>query len=88
MEIKKMNDTYVRARIYISSQKELLSFVNSFYETDDQFTVENRNGTSRVNAGSVIGMMYAMSEFSEEMYIVNRTRDGVFPSFIDKFRKG
>ena len=76
----------IRAHIRLSSQAEVMTFIQGLSKFNDNFTIENRNGVHRVNAKSVIGVMYTMFDFPEEMYLVNDTRDGFIPSFVDQFR--
>ena len=52
----------------------------------EAYVVENATGTFRVDAKSLLGMMYAASTFSNEMYLVNETNDGNFPVFVDSYR--
>ncbi len=77
---------HIRAHIRLSSQAEVMTFVQGLSKFNDSFTIENRNGVHRVNAKSVIGVMYTMFDFPEEMYLVNDTRDGFIPSFVDSYR--
>ena len=43
-------------------------------------------GVYRANARSLLGVMYAMTDFNDEMYLVNETEDGEFPFAVDKYR--
>ena len=81
-----MNTNHVRAHIRLSSQAEVMTFVQGLSKFNDNFSIESRNGMHRVNAKSVIGVMYTMFDFPEEMYLVNDTRDGFIPSFVDQYR--
>ena len=76
----------IRAHIRLNSQAEVMTFIQSLSKFNDNFTIENRSGVHRVNAKSVIGVMYTMFDFPEEMYLVNDTRDGFIPSFVDEYR--
>ena len=53
---------------------------------EDSFSIENANGSRRVNAKSVIGVMYTMIDFPEELYLVNQTNNGFIPVFVDSYR--
>ena len=81
-----MNATHVRAHIRLTSQAEVMTFVQGLSKFNDNFTIENHNGMHRVNAKSVIGVMYTMFDFPEGMYLVNDSRDGFIPSFVDAYR--
>lgn len=75
-----------RAHIRLSSQTEVIAFIQELCKQDDSFSIENMNGNHRVNAKSVIGVMYTMLDFPEELFLVNDTNDGVIPSFVDAYR--
>jgi len=75
-----------RAHIRLNGQAEVMEFVQALSRYEDAFSIESRSGLHRVNAKSVIGVMYTMFDFPDEMYLVNDTRDGVIPACIDQFR--
>lgn len=79
---------YSRARIRIETHDDLMSIINDARTSNDSYIVEDFSGTQRVCAKSVMGMLYAMSDFNNDMYLVNLTNDGKFPSFVDKYRVG
>ena len=79
---------YTRAHIRLNTAKDATMFVaqlNSLGNTD-KYIVEDNNGVQRANARSLVGMIYAMSDYNDEMYLVNETNNGDFPSFIDEYR--
>ena len=80
-----MND-HVRALIRLTSQAEVLEFIQGLSRFEDSFSIESRTGMHRINAKSVIGVMYTMFDFPDELYLVNDTHDGVIPAFVDQFR--
>ncbi len=53
--------------------------------TTDKFLLENFDGSFKVDARSVLGVIYASVEWAGETYLVNTTRDGVYPSGIREF---
>lgn len=75
-----------RAHIRLNNQAEVLAFVQELCRNDDKFTIENKQGNHRVDAKSVIGVMYTMADFPNDMYLVNDTNDGRIPSFVDCYR--
>lgn len=78
----------IRAHIRLNTTTEANSFVmllNSI-GTVDKYMIEDFQGKQRVNARSLIGVIYALTDYSDEMYLVNETQDGTFPSFIDQYR--
>lgn len=78
----------VRAKIRLNTNKEVMNFVQEMNSdgTINKYIVEDFEGVHRVGARSFLGMMYASSEFNDNMYLVNETMDGYFPSFVDKYR--
>ena len=78
----------VRARIRLDTTRAVKEFCEAMNSdgTITRYTVEDYDGVYRVNARSYLGMIAASVDFGEHMYLVNETEDGVFPSFVDKFR--
>lgn len=81
-----MNRPYTRAHIRLNSQNEVIDFISALSKFEDSFVIEDSTGKHRVNAKSVIGVMYTMLDFPEEMFLVNETNDGHIPSFVDSYR--
>ena len=81
-----MMNIRARAHIRLNGQAEVMAFVQGLSRYEDSFSIESRSGLHRVNAKSVIGVMYTMFDFPDEMYLVNDTSDGVIPAFVDQFR--
>ena len=78
---------HVRAKIELSSRDDIINFIYALCDGSTGFySVENFNSTEIVSARSILGMLYALSEF-DSMFLVNTTTDGRFPASIDKFRK-
>lgn len=79
---------HTRAHIRLMTTAEASAFVASL-NTDgaaNKYVVENFDGTHRVNARSLLGVVYALSDYNDNMFLVNETEDGVFPHFIDAYR--
>ena len=53
---------------------------------EDSFLIVDFNGRQRADAKSLLGVMYAVAEFNDQLYLVNETNNGSFPSFIDEYR--
>ena len=79
---------YSRTHIRINTTKEATALVSQLNSdgTTDKYVIEDANCTQRVNARSLLGVIYAMTEYCDEMYLVNMTNNGVYPSFIDNLR--
>ena len=77
-----------RARIYLKGQADAMKLVTELNKyTQDRFTLENFDGTRRVDAKSIIGVMYFMFDMYDDMFLVNDTHDGLIPSSVDVFRQ-
>ena len=78
----------IRAKITLDTTKSVLDFVSHMTTAmeSDRLMLENFDGTHRVSARSFLGAMYASTEWGGEIYLINETNDGVFPSFINDFR--
>ena len=79
---------HIRAKIRLNTMKEIETFIDQLNRIGgtDKLMVEDFDGKQRVSARSVVGMLYAMTDFNDDMYFVNDTNDGVFPNFIDAYR--
>ena len=77
-----------RAHIRLNTTEEASRFVSQLNTdgTIDKYSIEDFNGVHRANARSLIGVIYAMSDFYDEMFLVNETHNGVYPNFVDAFR--
>lgn len=74
-----------RAHIRLNNQTEAMNFVQILSEHKDEFSIEDFNGSHRVNAKSILGVMYASMDFNDEMFLVNDS-NGEIPNSIDVFR--
>ncbi len=76
---------HARAHIRLNDQNDAMGLVMMLNHYDDNFSIENFKGDRRVNAKSIIGVMYAMMDFNDEMFLVNDA-NGAMPSPIDVYR--
>ena len=78
---------YIRCRIQLDTKEQIEQFILALCDgTNSWYAVENKEGDRVVNARSLLGMIYATSEF-DSTYLVNETNNGCFPPKIDTFRK-
>ena len=79
---------YSRAHIRLNNTRDANDFVKMINSdgTTNKYIIEDRNGKQRVNARSLIGVIYALTDFNDEMYFLNENSDSELPSFIDKYR--
>lgn len=75
-----------RAHIRLTNQSQVIAFVQLLSNHPDTFSIENGESTRRIDAKSVLGVMYFTFDLQDEMYLVNETNDGLIPSFVDQFR--
>lgn len=78
----------IRAHIRLNTTQDATEFVQHINAdgTAHKYTITDNNGHYRANARSLVGVIYAMTDFNDHMYIINETEDGVFPNSIDKYR--
>lgn len=76
---------HTRAHIRLNNQTEAMGLVQALCNQNDDFSIENFNGDRRINAKSIIGVMYATLDFNDEMFLVNDA-GGVIPSSVDVYR--
>lgn len=78
----------VRAHIRLNSTKECQDFIAKMNSdgTAEKYVLCNDTNCYRADARSMLGALYAMTEFNDKMYLVNETVDGKFPQFIDQYR--
>lgn len=76
---------HTRAHIRLNNQNEAMGLVQALCNQRDDFSIENFNGDRRINAKSIIGVMYATLDFNDEMFLVNDA-GGVIPSSVDVYR--
>lgn len=78
----------IRAHIRLNTPQEASDFVQKINSdgSTSKYTITDSTGAYRANARSLLGVIYAMTDFNDNMYFVNETADGVFPSAIDMYR--
>lgn len=74
-----------RMHIVLLDQNDAITLVQGLNKVQDTFVIENKNGTRRVNAKSMIGVMYTMMDYNAQTYLVNDDHDGEFPEFVKAF---
>jgi hypothetical protein len=78
----------IRAHIRLNTPQEASEFVQMINSdgTTIKYTITDDTGKYRANARSLIGVFYMMTDFNDNMYLINETEDGIFPHAIDKYR--
>lgn len=78
----------IRAHIRIDGTNEAADFVSKLNSDGsvNYYIIEDEAGNKRANARNLYGVIYAMADYHDEMYLVNTTVDGEFPSFINEYR--
>lgn len=79
---------YIRAHIRLNNAAEATELISTLNSdgTTTRYTIESFDKTQRVNARSLLGVLYAITDFNDEMYFVNETDPTMIPSCIDKYR--
>ena len=78
---------HVRAHIRIKNADEAATFVSRLNKEFPigSYYIENFDGSSSINARSILGVIYAMAEHNDEMFFVCRENEEV-PFFVDEYR--
>ena len=78
----------IRAHIRLNTSEDATKFVSELNSdgTSTKYSIANSDGNYKVNARSLLGVIYMMSEFNDGCFFINEIDDGVFPSLIDKYR--
>lgn len=80
--------THKRIPINLDTPRKVMDFIamiNNEGAADD-YSLENKDGTQRISAKSPLSVFYASIEFNKQIFLVNDTDDGVFPSGVDQFK--
>ena len=79
---------HIRAHIRLNTMEEVRNFVQLINSDGsvNKFMIEDFDGKQRVSARSVMGVLYAMTDFNDNMFFVNDSTEGELPSFIDEYR--
>ena len=82
-----MTQAHSRAKVCLDRPEDAEKFVKLLNSdgTTDKYILENFDGTLKVDARSMLGVIYASVEWAGETYLVNVTRDSVYPSGITEF---
>lgn len=78
----------IRIHIRINSNDEaarLVTILNGDGSLN-KYMIENYDGTERINARSLMGVIYMCGTHNDDTYLVNDTNNGDFPLEIDDFR--
>lgn len=79
-------DNRIRAQIRLDTQQKILDFTNYLNNETGRYSVEDVSGERRVDARSLLGLIYASGDFGDEMYLVNEANNGCFPNFVNNYR--
>ncbi len=84
---KKNKTVHSRAKVCIDRPDSAEKFVKMLNSdgTTDKYVLENFDGSLRIEARSLLGVVYASVEWAGETYLVNLTHDNVYPSGLNDF---
>lgn len=80
---------YTRAHIRLTTNTEAAAFVSMLNSdgTTNKYMLESADGTHRVDARSLLGVLYFSVEHNDDTYLVNESdKEAALPTFIDQFR--
>ena len=83
-----MKKTRIRAKLRLETGQQVKAFVRDvgFDMNPNDWVLENFDGSLRINASSLLGVMYASAEWNGEVYLTNIRKNFAFPVFVDKYR--
>lgn len=74
-----------RARLSLKSGEDAYALVELLRGMEDAFSIESQTGLRRVNAKSILGVLYMMLEYLDGMYLVNDSHSGQIPPSLNGF---
>lgn len=83
-----MNKQRIRAKLRLETGQQVKAFVRDvgFDTHPNDWVLENADGSLRISAASLLGVMYASAEWNGEVYLTNFRKNFNFPMFVDKYR--
>lgn len=77
----------MRKKLHIITEQEANTFVDFLNSKDNQciYYIEDEFGMRRVNARSILGVLYAVHDFNDQLYLVNHTFQGSFPAWVNDY---
>lgn len=76
---------HTRTEINLITDRDVSAFIQIAMNHPDELVLENFDGSRRVSASSMLGVMYAAAEFGQ-VYLVNVTNDASIGAEFDQFR--
>lgn len=79
---------YTRTHIRILTQNQAAEFVSLLNKdgSTDKYILEDTTHEYCVDARSLLGVLYFISEHNDDTYLVNKTHDGIYPGGITMFQ--
>lgn len=78
--------THIRAHIRLNTPAEAEAFCSALNSLGNatKYSIEDFSGAQRANARSLLGVIYAMTDYNDTMYFVSE--NDILPSCIDAYR--
>lgn len=76
---------HTRTEINLTTDRDISTFIQTATNQKDELVLENFDGSRRVSASSMLGVMYAAAEFGQ-VYLVNVTNDANIGAEFNQFR--
>lgn len=78
--------SHIRAHIRLNTPAEAEKFCSALNSLGNatKYSIEDYSGIQRANARSLLGVIYALTDFNDEMYFVSE--DNILPTCIDEYR--
>ena len=66
--------SHIRAKVKLITQNDAIDFIKALCDgKNDFYDLENFDGSQRVNAFSILVVLYATGKFPNQIYLVNTT---------------
>jgi len=76
-----------KMKLSLATKEAIRTFLDVMNSQEDNYILENENGNVRVDAKSMLGVLYATTECGQTFFLMNTTNDGVFPTGFDGYHQ-
>lgn len=73
-------------KLCLATAEAVRAFITVMGTANDDFILEDEKGKVRVDAKSMLGVMYATSESGPLFFLINNSGRDIYPTGVDQFR--
>lgn len=74
-------------KLCLATREAVAAFISVMGSTNDDYILEDEKGKVRVDAKSMLGVMYATSESGPLFFLTNTSGHDAYPTGVDQFRQ-